>query len=899
MGFTADQMEGQNDFHFPAHTTPLKPPLISVESPHSVCSARSPRLASLLLALKDVLGDDTEDGLFVEPPAQHNSMNNISWSAGSTTFVDESNTGAEKYLDKNSPLSSPSPEVPLLDANDSLIIDRHSFAHDSHNDDADPDTRSPVLPHPDTELENNTLHYEPSAQFEQPSIHTISSSPVTEGDDSGAQSVDFTPSKVRDDLLSPVEISHLQLANFARASMDMTEPANDDIWRPPFPLALSPPRSPGPGSTFELLSSPFGSPSNRVLSPRLSAFIGRYSAIVADQNFERQGAHDSDLDSPQTHPVQETVRLANVSLQPAEVTVGESSDLSIACRGLADSVDESEVSAVIVDVVEEVVMEGERGTGPEGDFLEDREKKIEEDFEDERELGLPHEQDEQKEELSPKLFPDYRVEEKPQRVLSSLKVEEAQGVSKENNQLEIRDTFGGVTEEEPRDCFIGRGEETPQESSNDYGGKLLLRCSDEHRTEEPCNPLGESAGSTSQWLPEGENTPIYTDNWQLDLSKEHNQTEIRDASGEATEEEPQECLVDNGEEGPQESFNDYEESPRLHGSNNHDQGELLDESFGSAPQGEDTTIYDGTWQPFRGEVHSAIKRSSHPPTHFLQSRQIDFIGNEATANSSVALEVEEDTPGIPNPTFPEYSANGPVGPPSSPAGQSPDFPGEGELQERSDEVSEVLQETSVYENHDERTLTPVHTPDNYPPLVLEGESSESVRNDFDFNNSARLAYLEPDDEDRSGDGGSFSSLYAAYSDLSSPVQESALSIEAHEYRSTDATPGESSSVSTPLSSRHERIFTPPPPDGHTRMAMGEPPSPLPARHAISLSRRSSRLSSPYGIPPENGNEVASVDGVSSPVSTGESRKVPFGWRNSLVSVGLCSLYPLPLLMLRF
>jgi hypothetical protein len=263
------------------------------------------------LALKDVLGEDPEDDLAVGPADQDVtvSMTNTSWSAGSTTFVDE-------VPEKSSPPPSPSQPTAPFDTNEPMLDDQHSFVHNSQvHDNLDSDARSPPLQQPDTASQNDTPGIHNHAPFTQPLINTINSSPVTEKDRRGHYA-EPVHSIARDDLLSPVEISHLQLTNFARASMDMTE--YDDAWRPPFPPALSSPRSPAPTSTFELLASPFGSPSARVLSPRLSAFIGRHSRSTSGVEVETQSAHDSDLDSPQAHPVPTPAQVSSAAL-PAEL----------------------------------------------------------------------------------------------------------------------------------------------------------------------------------------------------------------------------------------------------------------------------------------------------------------------------------------------------------------------------------------------------------------------------------------------------------------------------------------------------------------------------------------------------------------------------------------------------
>ncbi|KAJ4486275.1 hypothetical protein J3R30DRAFT_1478406 [Lentinula aciculospora] len=101
------------------------------------------------------------------------------------------------------------------------------------------------------------------------------------------------PSPTHSGLLSPVEFSDLQLRHFSylHSNNHSRNPSLDpgfydpigtphSQWVSPSPMVLSPPRSPALSSTFELLASPFGSPSTRlianpgagIMSPRLGVF---------------------------------------------------------------------------------------------------------------------------------------------------------------------------------------------------------------------------------------------------------------------------------------------------------------------------------------------------------------------------------------------------------------------------------------------------------------------------------------------------------------------------------------------------------------------------------------------------------------------------------------------------
>lgn len=232
------------------NSTPIKFP---IESPHSTRSPRSPRFENLLWALRDVLIEDPDDQpapKFMDQDAKA-TLVNISWSAGSAAFVNESTSGPEE---KYSPSSSS-----ISDTNVRLFDDRQSFVNNSQTHD-------------------------------NISINTVSSSPAAESESL----------LTRDDFPPPVEISHLELANFAPASTDMTECIDDDMGtsHPPIPLALSPPQS----SLTSTQISPFGSPSERVLSPCITPFIRQHLTLPGGES-DIESTHDSDLDSPKLHPI--------------------------------------------------------------------------------------------------------------------------------------------------------------------------------------------------------------------------------------------------------------------------------------------------------------------------------------------------------------------------------------------------------------------------------------------------------------------------------------------------------------------------------------------------------------------------------------------------------------------
>ncbi|KAK0212816.1 hypothetical protein DFS33DRAFT_68875 [Desarmillaria ectypa] len=100
-------------------------------------------------------------------------------------------------------------------------------------------------------------------------------------------------------LLSPVNLPDLQLKSFFRDYHDSSirDEHISDSWSTPMPLAMSPPVSPAPTSTFDLLSSPFRSPSSRIMSPNFAAFFHRLHPISPAPNRANFDAPDLSLDT--------------------------------------------------------------------------------------------------------------------------------------------------------------------------------------------------------------------------------------------------------------------------------------------------------------------------------------------------------------------------------------------------------------------------------------------------------------------------------------------------------------------------------------------------------------------------------------------------------------------------
>ncbi|KAF8912122.1 hypothetical protein CPB84DRAFT_755990 [Gymnopilus junonius] len=315
-------------------STPLKPPCLVIDSPHSVRSPpRSPRTASLLYALRDVIGDpDDEDaslGSIIPPRASHDDEN--TWSESLPTLVNESGFGL--YSRDESPL--------VQSTNESHHEQDGNFEGDwtAISDYEDGDDQRPEVLQEDVD--------QPDAPFFDDSRAIIGDSAA--GDDalqtslSGHNGVESlsTESTIRysinsertsSGLLSPIELSTLNLgALFHVNDTNSSDTAN--TWRPPIPLLASPPRSPSISSTFDLLSSPFGSHSARVISPHLNPFMPR--SPVSPARTVSPAVHDEiepldlGLDSPNNyHKRQQSVDTTKDEEHEIAVVIDEDTLLS-------------------------------------------------------------------------------------------------------------------------------------------------------------------------------------------------------------------------------------------------------------------------------------------------------------------------------------------------------------------------------------------------------------------------------------------------------------------------------------------------------------------------------------------------------------------------------------------
>lgn len=274
-------------------TTPQNLPQVIIGSPST--PNRSPRTTSLLLALKDVIGESDDE---ISPREPTTSL--TSWSESLPTLVNEGgfeqpdvDAGTQSEADR-----SVEEGDDMFEASWTAISDYSDQDEESHdNDDV------PLEPEEQTvKLSNFSLNRSdgPPLQVEtSPSLQRRSSTAMS-------------------GLLSPIELSTLHLGPFRRGlSRFSTSESSFDLrnWKTPKPFLPSPPRSPSIASTFELFSSPFGSHSTRILSPRLGIFMPS-SPVKMDSPEPLQEIEmlDLGLDSPRELNVASAIsNLGNIS----------------------------------------------------------------------------------------------------------------------------------------------------------------------------------------------------------------------------------------------------------------------------------------------------------------------------------------------------------------------------------------------------------------------------------------------------------------------------------------------------------------------------------------------------------------------------------------------------------
>lgn len=243
--------------------------------------APTTRMSDLLRELKSVIGEE---------PAQSDALE----THGPPGLASES-----RHTSLH-PSSEPDPPHTLSPTS---ISDAH--IHDSNDPPTTHSDQSPPMPFVQDSTESHAVYVHPG-------FHSYSYS-----DSSG--------------LLSPVTLPDLQLKSFVRDYND--DDAGSEVsyatWATPGPLALSPPRSPALTSTFDLLSSPFGSPSSRIMSPHLAAFLHRIhplsppaSALHREhEEFEPPDLSLDDLDSPENY------RTSSHTVQPASRNLDNDDDV--------------------------------------------------------------------------------------------------------------------------------------------------------------------------------------------------------------------------------------------------------------------------------------------------------------------------------------------------------------------------------------------------------------------------------------------------------------------------------------------------------------------------------------------------------------------------------------------
>lgn len=247
--------------------TPTNLPRVVVDSPSPIPSpCRSPD-TSVLLALRLIENPDDAEK---EKNAVNRSDDGITdWS--------------EPLVNEKSSIINEIPQEEAYGADDDTDDCIGNWTALSDYNDLSPQSLSEII---DQEVGSLTpLVYDDSAE-EEDTVHI----PVSSHPESDVQPlpVGVTQSEPVDSssrasvgLLSPIELSTLHLGPFRLDYNTVTENANSfcsgdaDTWNPPNPLLPSPPRSPSISSTFDLLSSPFRTPSSRVMSPYLGAFLLR------------------------------------------------------------------------------------------------------------------------------------------------------------------------------------------------------------------------------------------------------------------------------------------------------------------------------------------------------------------------------------------------------------------------------------------------------------------------------------------------------------------------------------------------------------------------------------------------------------------------------------------------
>ena len=289
----------------PEATTPLATstnlPCVIVDSPSPVSSPRrSPRTTSLLLALRLIDPEDAENETNTPSQPDGTSIAVISdWSESLPTAVNEfpivdGILQEEPYYSDDDMYDYSGSWTALSDYNDlsrsssesiepDLLQGFESLTSPVCDDPTEEDTvHIPVSSHPESDAQPSPIGVTQSRQV-GPSPHVSVS------------------------LLSPMELSTLNLGPFFPDDNIVTENANSfdsgyaGFWKPPNPLLPSPPRSPSISSTFELLSSPVGTRSSRVLSPYVASLTVSPARTISPAMLDEVPYLDLNHASPQAN----------------------------------------------------------------------------------------------------------------------------------------------------------------------------------------------------------------------------------------------------------------------------------------------------------------------------------------------------------------------------------------------------------------------------------------------------------------------------------------------------------------------------------------------------------------------------------------------------------------------
>lgn len=254
---------------------------LQTKSPRTPAGTRSPRIDGLLLALSDVIAPEEEEESYEEEASFDSSVSYEPCQA---------HTGEESYT----------------------LYDDSQMAKDlktlKTEDDSEP---SPPIPAPAPALAPPIPTAVVSAESPAPASPIPAAAVSTEApdhDDSVAQEVFIPSTPANSHLLSPVTATLPQVPfaldrSSSRASVYTLDGAEE--WHSPRPMQLEPPRSPAMSSTFDILASPFRSPSMRIASSQFGSFLSflQPGAFEGSSDLSPNGdIEELDLDSPVATP---------------------------------------------------------------------------------------------------------------------------------------------------------------------------------------------------------------------------------------------------------------------------------------------------------------------------------------------------------------------------------------------------------------------------------------------------------------------------------------------------------------------------------------------------------------------------------------------------------------------